>query len=84
MYPKANMNILRVWGGGNYESDEFYDTADRLGIMIWQDFMFACATYPTNAEYLENVKTEVIYQLYRLNNHPSIIVWAGNNENEGI
>jgi beta-mannosidase len=76
------MNILRVWGGGVYETEYFYDTADKLGILIWQDFMFACSMYPTNLEYLENVRTEVEYQLYRLRHHPSIIAWSGNNENE--
>lgn len=59
----ANMNVLRVWGGGNYESDEFYDLADQLGIMIWQDFMFACATYPTDDAFLNNVISEVTYQV---------------------
>ena len=79
---EANMNVLRVWGGGVYERDEFYELADKLGIMIWQDFMFACSTYPTNEDYLSNVKDEVSYQMNRLRNHPSIIIWAGNNENE--
>ena len=71
------MNILRVWGGGVYETSEFYDLADRLGIMIWQDFMFACSMYPTNTEFIENVKSEVNYQVDRLKSHPSIILWAG-------
>ena len=79
---EANMNVLRVWGGGEYETNEFYDIADQLGIMIWQDFMFACATYPTNYEFLDNVKQEIEYQLWRLSHHPSIVVWSGNNENE--
>ena len=78
----ANMNVLRVWGGGEYETTEFYEIADQLGIMIWQDFMFACATYPVNTEFIDNVKQEVQYQLWRLSHHPSIIVWSGNNENE--
>jgi beta-mannosidase len=78
----ANMNVLRVWGGGVYERTEFYELADRLGIMIWQDFMFACSMYPTNEEFLSNVRSEVEYQVNRLRAHPSIVVWSGNNENE--
>jgi beta-mannosidase len=71
-----------VWGGGLYESDSFYQLADSLGIMIWQDFMFACALYPSNIEFIENVAAEAIYQVNRLRHHPSIVVWAANNENE--
>lgn len=78
----ANMNILRVWGGGIYESDEFYELADSMGIMIWHDFMFACAMYPSDAKFLESVSQEVGDALWRLKSHPSIILWAGNNENE--
>ncbi|KAG8454148.1 hypothetical protein GDO86_000695 [Hymenochirus boettgeri] len=78
----ANMNILRVWGGGIYESDEFYTMCDELGIMVWQDFMFACALYPTESWFMETVREEVVHQVRRLRSHPSIIVWSGNNENE--
>ncbi|NWH32714.1 MANBA mannosidase, partial [Chloropsis hardwickii] len=78
----ANMNALRVWGGGVYEQDEFYDICDEIGIMIWQDFMFACALYPTTQNYLESVRAEVSHQVRRLKSHPSIILWSGNNENE--
>uniref|UniRef100_A0A8C0F2X8 Beta-mannosidase n=1 Tax=Bubo bubo TaxID=30461 RepID=A0A8C0F2X8_BUBBB len=78
----ANMNALRVWGGGVYEQDEFYDICDEIGIMIWQDFMFACALYPTDQYYLESVRAEVSHQVRRLKSHPSIILWSGNNENE--
>lgn len=79
---KANMNMLRVWGGGLYESELFYNIADEYGIMIWQDFMFACAMYPTTEEFLKSVREEVIQNVRRLKNHPSIVLWAGNNENE--
>uniref|UniRef100_A0A663MTH4 Beta-mannosidase n=1 Tax=Athene cunicularia TaxID=194338 RepID=A0A663MTH4_ATHCN len=78
----ANMNALRVWGGGVYEQDEFYDICDEIGIMIWQDFMFACALYPTDQYYLESIRAEVSHQVRRLKSHPSIILWSGNNENE--
>lgn len=79
---EANMNMLRVWGGGVYESDTFYDLADEYGIMIWQDFMFACSMYPTNTEFLDSVRDEVVQNVERLKHHPSIVLWAGNNENE--
>ncbi|KAL3278385.1 hypothetical protein HHI36_013713 [Cryptolaemus montrouzieri] len=78
----CNINMLRVWGGGVYESDYYYRKADELGIMIWQDFMFACAMYPTRTNFLSNVKAEVRHQVRRLGSHPSIVLWAGNNENE--
>nr|XP_031833723.1 beta-mannosidase [Nomia melanderi] len=78
----ANMNMLRVWGGGLYESDLFYKLADEYGIMIWQDFMFACGMYPTTEKFLDSVKDEVVQNVQRLKNHPSIVLWAGNNENE--
>lgn len=78
----ANMNMLRVWGGGIYESDEFYQLADELGIMIWHDFMFACALYPTDERFLAGVRVEIEQQVQRLQHHPSIVLWAGNNENE--
>jgi len=73
----ANMNMLRVWGGGIYETNHFYEIADELGIMIWQDFMFACALYPTNDEFLRSVRTEITQQVRRLQHHPSIALWAG-------
>ncbi|XP_047711537.1 beta-mannosidase isoform X5 [Prionailurus viverrinus] len=78
----ANMNTLRVWGGGIYEQDEFYQLCDELGIMVWQDFMFACALYPTDQGFLDSVRAEVAHQIRRLKSHPSIIIWGGNNENE--
>ncbi|XP_031785541.1 beta-mannosidase [Nasonia vitripennis] len=78
----THMNMLRVWGGGVYESDLFYSLADEYGIMIWQDFMFACNMYPTTKKFLDNVKEEVRQNMRRLKHHPSIVLWAGNNENE--
>lgn len=80
----GNMNIIRVWGGGIYENDIFYDLCDELGLMVWQDFMFACASYPEYKEFLENVSEEIKQNVYRLKNHSSIIIWCGNNENEWI
>uniref|UniRef100_A0A3B1KAL9 Beta-mannosidase n=1 Tax=Astyanax mexicanus TaxID=7994 RepID=A0A3B1KAL9_ASTMX len=79
---KANMNVLRVWGGGIYEQDNFYVLCDQLGIMVWQDFMFACALYPTEKDFLQSVQEEVIQQVRRLKSHPSVVIWSGNNENE--
>lgn len=78
----ANMNALRVWGGGVYEQDLFYDLCDQFGIMVWQDFMFACAMYPAEDDFIHTVREEVVHQVWRLKSHPSIIVWSGNNENE--
>ncbi|MFY7739133.1 MAG: beta-mannosidase [Flavobacterium sp.] len=78
----ANMNMLRVWGGGVYADDAFYDECDKNGILVWQDFMFACAMYPGDSDFLDNVKNEVIDNVNRLQNHPSIALWCGNNEND--
>lgn len=76
----ANMNMLRVWGGGIYENNLFYDLCDRNGIMLWQDFMFACSMYPGNKSFLESIKQEAIDNVVRLRNHPCIALWCGNNE----
>jgi beta-mannosidase len=81
---EANMNIIRVWGGGIYEDDRFYETCDELGLMVWQDFMFACACYPEHKEFIENVEEEIKQNVSRLQYHPSVILWCGNNENEWI
>jgi beta-mannosidase len=78
----ANMNMLRVWGGGVYESDDFYDLCDSLGIMVWQDFMFAGGMYPGDDAFMNNVREEVKYQIERLRDHPCIFLWCGNNEVE--
>ena len=76
----SNMNMLRVWGGGVYEDDLFYDLCDENGILVWQDFMFACAMLPGDEAFIENVRQEAIDNVKRLRNHPSIALWCGNNE----
>jgi beta-mannosidase len=76
----CGMNMLRVWGGGIYEKDIFYDLADSLGILIWQDFMFACGMYPSGSAFLLNVEAEARHQVLRLSGHPSLALWCGNNE----
>ncbi len=76
----AGMNMLRVWGGGVYENDLFYDLCDENGIMVWQDFMFACTMYPGDSAFLDNVAHEAADNIIRLRNHPSLALWCGNNE----
>lgn len=80
----ANMNFIRVWGGGIYENDIFYEICDELGLLVWQDFMFACGSYPEHLEFLQNIEKEIFYNVNRLQYHPSIAIWCGNNENEWI
>jgi beta-mannosidase len=77
---ESNMNMLRVWGGGVYENDIFYELCNRNGILVWQDFMFACSMYPTDSLFAENVKQEATYQVKRLRKHSNIALWCGNNE----
>ena len=76
----ANMNMIRVWGGGVYEDDIFYELCDKYGLLVWQDFMFACAMYPGNDSFLRSVEEEAIYNVKRIRNHPSLALWCGNNE----
>ena len=76
----ANMNMLRVWGGGMYADDTFYNACDQKGILVWQDFMFACAMYPGDERFVNNVSEEIKEQVIRLRNHASIALWCGNNE----
>ena len=76
----ANMNAVRIWGGGYYMPDTFYEMTDRLGLMVWQDFMFGGAIPPSDTAFVENTRQEAIEQVKRLRDHPSIILWCGNNE----
>jgi len=79
---QAHMNILRVWGGGNYERDIFYDACDRAGLLVWQDFMFACSPYPDHeAWFRDEIAQEARYQVRRLASHPCMALWCGSNEN---
>ncbi len=77
---EANMNMVRVWGGGTYEDDRFYELCDERGILVWQDFMFACSMYPADPAFLENIRREAIDNVKRLRNHACIALWCGNNE----
>lgn len=76
----ANMNMLRVWGGGVYADDAFYEACDEQGILVWQDFMFACVMYPGDTSFIENVRIEAEQQIQRLRHHASLAMWCGNNE----
>lgn len=77
----ANMNMVRVWGGAIYENDTFYKLCDKKGMLVWQDFMFACALQPGDNAHLENIKAEAEYNVKRLRNYASLAMWCGNNEN---
>jgi beta-mannosidase len=77
----ANINMLRVWGGGIYEPDIFYNLCDEFGIMVWQDFMYACSMYPGDEGFLKNAKLEAEEHVKRLSHHPCMALWCGNNEN---
>jgi len=77
---RANMNTLRIWGGGIYEPDDFYELCDEMGIMVWQDFMFACSMYPAHEKFLRSVEREARHQVNRLKGHACIVLWCGNNE----
>ncbi|MGD1844162.1 MAG: glycoside hydrolase family 2 protein [Salibacteraceae bacterium] len=76
----AHFNMLRLWGGGHYESEQFYSLCDSLGLLVWQDFMFACSMYPWDESYLANVAAEAEEQVGRLVSHPCLALWCGNNE----
>ena len=78
----GRLSMLRIWGGGIYEADTFYDLCDELGIMVWQDFMFACAIYPQTAAFGRNVRDEARYVVDRLANHPCVVIWCGGNETD--
>ncbi len=80
---ESHQNMIRVWGGGTYESDQFYDICDELGLLVWQDFMFACGMYPDADWFLESVRKEVQYQVRRLKDRACLALWCGNNENVG-
>lgn len=80
---QANMNMIRVWGGGQYESEDFYDLCDEKGLLVWQDFMFSCSTYPATKDFLASVEKEARYQVKRLRDHTCIALWCGNNEDLG-
>ena len=79
----AHMNMLRVWGGGQYESEDFYSLCDEKGLLIWHDMMFSCALYPATPEFLSSVEKEIRHQVKRLRDHPCIALWCGNNEDVG-
>lgn len=77
---EVNMNMLRVWGGGIYENDAFYNYCDQFGLLVWQDFMYACNPYPGDKSFMQNVEQEAVEQVKRLRNHACVALWCGNNE----
>ncbi len=80
MVVEGNQIMIRVWGGGTFEDRAFHDICDELGVLVWQDFLFACGNYPANSDFLDLVKREAIANIKILRHHPSIVIWAGNNE----
>jgi beta-mannosidase len=80
----AQLNMLRVWGGGIYENSKFYNICDELGLLVWQDFMFACGIYPNNRRFIKNIDEEFKQNINKLQHHPCIALWCGNNENEWL
>jgi beta-mannosidase len=79
---QSNFNVIRIWGGGYYPSDDFFDACDEYGLVVWQDFMFACANYPLDDEFEDNIKKEIEQNVKRIMHHPSLGLWCGNNEME--
>lgn len=79
---KANFNCIRVWGGGYYPQDYFFELCDKLGLLVWQDFMFACRLYELSDDFVENIEHEFRHNIRRIRNHPSLVLWCGNNEIE--
>jgi beta-mannosidase len=81
---ECGMNMIRVWGGGLYESTDFYDACDELGLLVWQDFLFACALYPDDDEFVAAIVAEARAAVRRVRNHTSLALWCGNNENQWL
>ena len=79
---RANFNCVRVWGGGYYPSDHFYDLCDEMGLIVWQDLMFACNVYDLTEEFEDNITKEITENVKRLRHHASLGLWCGNNEME--
>jgi beta-mannosidase len=82
MIPDLNCNMIRCWGGNVYEDHDFFDLCDENGVMVWQDFAMGCTTYPQNNDFTEKIKKEAINVVLKLRNHPSLVLWSGNNEND--
>ena len=80
MQVEPSLTARRVWGGGTWEPDVFYDLCDELGILVWQDFMFGCGNYPAFPKILKSIETESVAQIRRLRHHPCLAIYAGNNE----
>ena len=80
MAVEGNQVMLRVWGGGIFEEQDFYEACDEMGVLLWQDFLFACGNYPAHKGFLDLVKREAVENIKLLRHHPSIVIWSGNNE----